>query len=199
MPTFLHVGCGPLRKNQTTRGFDTPEWTEVRLDIDPQVQPDIIGTMTDMSAAPDGFADAIYSAHNLEHVFQFEVPRVLAEFKRVLKPDGFLIATCPDLQAVAVLVADGQLNEPAYESSGGPISPLEILYGHRRSLEEGHMHMAHKCGFTRGVLTEALGRAGFASVGVVRRPGAFELWAVASKSERTEAELRGLAAQHFPQ
>ena len=39
MPVFLHVGCGGKRKPQTTRGFNTPEWDEVRLDIDPSVAP----------------------------------------------------------------------------------------------------------------------------------------------------------------
>ncbi len=39
MKTFLHVGCGPKRKNQTTRGFNTPDWTELRLDIDAGVAP----------------------------------------------------------------------------------------------------------------------------------------------------------------
>ena len=35
MPKVLHVGCGPKRKDQTTRGFNTPQWDELRLDIDP--------------------------------------------------------------------------------------------------------------------------------------------------------------------
>ena len=34
MPTFLHIGCGPKRKPQTTRGFNTDAWTELRFDID---------------------------------------------------------------------------------------------------------------------------------------------------------------------
>ncbi len=64
MKTFLHVGCGPKRKNQTTQGFNTPDWTELRLDIDARVAPDIIGTMTDMSAVADASVDAIFSSHN---------------------------------------------------------------------------------------------------------------------------------------
>ncbi len=67
MKSFLHVGCGPKRKDRTTRGFNTPEWTEIRLDIDASVQPDVIGTMTDMSAVASGSVDAIYSSHNIEH------------------------------------------------------------------------------------------------------------------------------------
>jgi len=49
MPTLLHAGCGAKRKDQTTRGFNTPEWHELRLDINPSVAPDVVGTMTDMA------------------------------------------------------------------------------------------------------------------------------------------------------
>jgi len=51
MQTFLHVGCGPKRKDQTTRGFNTPDWAELHLDIDPSVKPDIVGTMLDMASS----------------------------------------------------------------------------------------------------------------------------------------------------
>jgi len=44
MKTFLHVGCGPKRKDRTTAGF--AEWNELRFDIDDSVQPDLVGTMT---------------------------------------------------------------------------------------------------------------------------------------------------------
>ena len=95
MPTFLHIGCGPKRKEQTTRGFNTADWNELRLDIDASVAPDITGTMTDMSALADASVDAIFSSHNIEHLYPHEVPVALAEFKRVLKPDGFAVITCP--------------------------------------------------------------------------------------------------------
>ena len=53
MKTFLHVGCGHNHKDLTTSGFNTPEWKELRLDIDKNVSPDIIATMTDMSPLAD--------------------------------------------------------------------------------------------------------------------------------------------------
>ena len=34
MKTFLHVGCGPQRKNQTTPSFAGEDWKELRFDID---------------------------------------------------------------------------------------------------------------------------------------------------------------------
>lgn len=121
MKTFLHVGCGPKHKDRTTKGFNTPEWLEQRLDIDEQVKPDIVGTMTDMSAVLDASMDAIFSSHNIEHLYPHEVSVALAEFKRVLNPEGFAVITCPDLQSVCALVAQDKLTEPAYTSPAGPL------------------------------------------------------------------------------
>jgi len=47
----------------------TKGWKEIRLDIDPANAPDILGTMLDMPAVADGSVDAIYSSHNIEHLY----------------------------------------------------------------------------------------------------------------------------------
>lgn len=200
MKTFLHVGCGQKTQNQTTSGFASAlEWSELRFDIDPSVSPDIEGTILEMSGVPDASVDAIFSSHNIEHVYPHEVPVALCEFIRVLRPDGFVILTCPDLQSVAALIAEDKLTHSAYESPAGPITPLDILYGHRVSMAAGNLYMAHKCGFTKTVLQGTLLEAGFSSVGTLSRGHPFyDLWAVASKRERTEIELRELAAGHLP-
>lgn len=200
MPTFLHVGCGPKRKDRTTRGFNTPEWQEQRLDIDASVQPDIVGTMLDMSALADAAVDAVFSSHNIEHLYPHEVPLALAEFKRVLRPGGFVVITCPDLQSVCQLVAEDKLTDPAYVSPAGPIAPLDILYGHRPPMAKGNLYMAHRCGFTQKVLTGTLRAAGFAAMGAMRRAHPhYDLWALASVGDMPESALRALAALHFPQ
>ena len=198
MKTFLHVGCGPKRKEQTTRGFKAAVWTELRLDVDPSVKPDIIGSMTDMSAVASASVDAIFSSHNIEHLYPHEVPLALAEFKRVLRSTGFVVITCPDLQSVCALVAQDKLLDPAYVSSAGPITPLDILYGHRPPMARGNLFMAHRCGFTQKVLTRTLQESGFPAVAGLRRERAFELWALATIAPLEEAELRQLAAEHFP-
>lgn len=199
MKTFLHVGCGPKRKDQTTRGFNASEWQEQRLDIDENVKPDIVGTMLDMSAVPDGSMDAIFSSHNIEHLYPHEVPLALAEFKRVLKPEGFVVITCPDLQSVCALIGEDKLTEPAYTSPAGPIAPLDILYGHRPQLAQGNLYMAHRCGFTQKVLTGTLQGGGFATVAANRRGHPFyDLWALATVAPMEEGELRALAVEHFP-
>ncbi len=198
MRTLLHVGCGALRKNNTTRGFNTDEWKELRLDIDEAVQPDIVGTMTDMSGVPDASVDAVFSSHNIEHLYAHEVPVALSEFLRVLKPDGFAIITCPDLQSVCALVAQGKLVDPAYHTAQGiPIAPIDILYGWRAPMAQGNLYMAHRCGFTEDVLRGTLLGAGFNGVGTLARPENFDLWAVASKSTLSEQDLKRLGAEYF--
>ena len=200
MKQFLHVGCGPKRKDRTTKGFNTPDWTEIRLDIDPSVSPDVIGSMTGMSAVPSESVDAIYSSHNIEHLYPHEVPMALAEFLRVLKPDGLFVVTCPDLQSVCALIAQDKLTEAAYSSPAGPIAPLDILYGHRPAMAQGNLYMAHRCGFTQKVLSGTLQASGFKSIATMARGKApfFDLFALASKSERSEADMRELATLHFP-
>lgn len=200
MTSFLHVGCGQKRKDKTTNGFNSNDWTEIRLDIDPAAKPDVIGTMTDMSAVLTASVDAVYSSHNIEHLYPHEVPLALAEFLRVLKPDGFFVVTCPDLQSVCKLVAEDKLTDAAYSSPAGPISPLDILYGHRPSMADGNLFMSHRCGFTQKVLSATLQSAGFRSNVTMARGQApfFDLFALASKSDRSEVELRELAKLHFP-
>lgn len=198
MKTFLHVGCGPKHKDQTTRGFNTPDWLERRLDIDASVKPDVVGTMTDMSAVPSGSVQAVFSSHNIEHLYPHEVPLALTEFLRVLDEEGFAVITCPDLQSVCQLVAEDKLTEPAYVSPAGPIAPLDILYGHRPPMARGNLFMSHRCGFTRKVLLGTLQAAGFKSVAAMARPKHFDLWALATKTVMDEAALRELAAAHFP-
>jgi hypothetical protein len=60
----LHVGCGECEELHPT--FRAPGWREVRLDIDPEVQPDIVASIVSMPMVPSGSVDAVYSSHNLE-------------------------------------------------------------------------------------------------------------------------------------
>jgi len=200
MKFLLHVGCGVKRKAQTTPGFSSDVWTEVRLDIDSSVKPDVTGTMTDMSGVATGSMDAVFSSHNIEHLYPHEVPVALAEFLRVLGQDGFVVITCPDLQSVCALIAQDKLTDMAYSSPAGPIAPIDILYGHRPSMSRGNLYMAHRSGFTQKVLGGTLRGVGFQSVATKSRGRApfFDLWALASKSQRTQDEMRSLAAEHFP-
>ena len=136
--------------------------------------------MTDISGLAHGSVDAIYSSHNIEHLYPQEVPIALREFLRVLHHDGFIVITCPDLQSICALVAENRLTEAAYISPAGPIAALDMLYGHRAALSQGHFSMSHRTGFTRDTLERALKDAGFGGVAVIARPEQFALWALAT-------------------
>ena len=189
MKTFLHVGCGPVIKSQIP-GFKEDDWTEIRFDIDKNVNPDIEGTLTDMSQVETGSVDAIYSSHNIEHVYPHEVPIVLNEFYRVLKADGMVVLVCPDLQSVCESVVVDKLIDPLYISTEGPISPLDIIYGHGQAIKHGNEYMAHKCGFTYSVLDNFFADVGFETRYGGRRKQQWDLFIVAFKQAKSEDDAK---------
>lgn len=69
----LRVGVGHRQNGAPLPAvLRTTEWKAVRLDIDPANKPDILGSMLDMPAVTDASVDAVYSAHNIEHVFRMK-------------------------------------------------------------------------------------------------------------------------------
>jgi SAM-dependent methyltransferase len=177
----LHVGCGPYNPENLHERFRDPGWREVRLDIDSGVQPDIVGTIVSMPDVPTGAVDAVWSSHNLEHVYSHEVPVVLREFLRVLSPRGFALITVPDLRNAARSIAKGQLEEALYVSPAGPISALDMVYGHRAAIQRGNEYMAHRTGFTARSLSTKLSQAGFEQVSVTDKADR-ALWAEGRKA-----------------
>jgi len=109
------VGCGQYNAYALHPVFQAGNWQEIRLDLNPDVQPDIVASITDLEPVADESMGAVWSSHNIEHLYTHEVPIALREFYRVLKPEGFLLATLPDLQQVAEQVSQGNLEETLYE------------------------------------------------------------------------------------
>ena len=77
MKQLLHVGCG--RKSALGQPlFPAAHWQETTLDIVPGLRPDIVASMTDMPMVPDDRFDAVFSSHNLEHLFPHELKKALS-------------------------------------------------------------------------------------------------------------------------
>jgi SAM-dependent methyltransferase len=177
----LHVGCGVPNPNKLHPEFRSPDWRELRLDIDRQVDPDVVGTIVDLSNVPPASVDAVWSSHNIEHIHAHEVPRALQGFFQVLKPGGAAVIATPDLQWAAQQIARGNLDGTVLNSELGDITPLDIVYGHGGSIEAGNDFMMHNTGFTARTLTARLKAAGFEQVRMERR--GFELRARALRPE----------------
>lgn len=150
----LHVGCG---------GHALPswlgDWEEVKLDINSDVEPDIVASMTDLGEI--GEFDLIYSSHCLEHLHPWEVEKALSEFLRVLSTGGKLLLVLPDLEDVR------PTNEVLFVADCGPVTGLDMYFGHAESLKT-NVYMQHKTGFVKETLIEALTKAGFTGVVVNR-------------------------------
>jgi SAM-dependent methyltransferase len=187
----LNAGSGSRAARQLHPAFREPGWQEVRIDVDAGVEPDVVGSVTDMTDAfADRTFDAIWSSHVLEHLFAHQVPLALAEFHRVLKPDGFALITSPDLETVGELIATHGLSRAVYVSSAGPITPLDMLFGHGASIARGKEAMAHKTGFVSASLGNLLVEVGFASA--LARREKYDLWALALMSEADEGKIRAM-------
>ena len=203
MKTFLNVGCGPLYKSKI-KGFDNDDWKEIRFDIDENVNPDIVGTLTDMKLVKTGSVDAIHSAYNIDHIYPHEVPVALKEFHRVLNDEGIVFIRCPDIQTVCEAIVQDKLLEPLYELPGrkGKITiyPIDIMFGHRKEISDGNEYMRKKCGFTYSVLDKVFFEAGFKSRYGGRIPflNGGELALAAFKKEKPEEEIIKIANPFFP-
>ena len=187
---LLNAGSGPIGGiDRLPAFFRSSEWREVRLDINPAAQPDIVASIVDLSSIKPQSIDAIWCSHNLEHLYDHQVVPALREFLRILKPDGFLYLKVPDLQVITEFIAANGADKVAYESTAGPITPLDMIYGHRASVAAGNLHMAHHTGFTPSTLERSLEAAGF-PFGVLKRQAYMEVSALAFKSASDESGRR---------
>jgi hypothetical protein len=193
-PVFINAGCGSM-ENSRLPGFFS-KWRQIRVDVDPGWQPDVVANISDLSVIPNATADAVWSAHCVEHLFAHQVPLALAEFRRVLLGSGFACIIVPDLQAIAQWIATDRVHETIYESPAGPVTAHDMLWGFGQAIAQGHSAMAHHCGFTPTLFLKCLQEAGFAEI-VLRRKSNLELVALAlpqisESSERREALMADL-------
>jgi hypothetical protein len=188
---LVNLGSGPREAISLPAYFN--DWKQLRVDVDPSVEPDIVADLTDLSPIPDSHADAVWASHCIEHLYEHQVMTALNEFRRVVRDDGFVCVIVPDLQAVANYVAADRLNEPIYDSPAGPITPHDIFFGYGAAIASGRTSMAHRCGFTPGVLQKYFEQLTFGEVVLRRREESLELVALARvQSPQDEDEREAL-------
>ncbi|MCW2286615.1 SAM-dependent methyltransferase [Rhodoblastus acidophilus] len=173
---ILNAGSGARMAGRLPAIFNEQEWTEVRLDISPANEPDIVGSIVDMRAqVGDAAVDVLYSSHAIEHLYAHEVIPAFREFRRVLKPGGVAIVTCPSLLAICRFILAEGAEAIAYDSPAGAIRPIDMLYGHSEFIANGATAMAHRTGFTGQRLGRVAMNAGFSEVRVIEG-GCFDIW-----------------------
>lgn len=93
----LHLGCG----RRYIPGF-------VHVDAKPAPHVDIVGPVEHLPLH-DASASLIYASHLLEHFDRHTYKAVLAEWFRVLKPEGMLRLAVPDFAACAAIYYESGL------------------------------------------------------------------------------------------
>jgi SAM-dependent methyltransferase len=197
MPTVLNLGCGPKGDAPLPALFDG--WAEIRVDSEPAVDPDYVGSMVDLRMIDDAAVDAVFCSHSLEHLPLHQVQTALGEIRRVLRGDGIFVAVVPNLEGCARAILADRLHLVVAESPAGPITPHDMIYGLTAALAAGHDGMAHRCGFTPTMLQAELERA-FPEVAVRRRDERNEIVGVArkTKGQGIDPELDALVPRTDP-
>jgi SAM-dependent methyltransferase len=130
----------------------------VNVDSRSESGPDVVSDVRDLSFADEHAYDVVRASHVLEH-FEFpEMAAVLAEWRRVLRPGGYLVVCVPNNRAIAwrtiVRPKGMRLDDATY--ANGWIQGLFAL-----QLEPA---MRHKAVFDRKSLTKLLAANGFTVV-----------------------------------
>ena len=174
----LNAGCGYAALMDSPYGWEFQGWDELRLDCDQRTKPHICNNILDMHGVSDGCVDAVYSCHTLEHLYTSAVIYALKEFWRVLKPGGFVSLFLPDFEKVAKIILDGNVDRVLYKSSGGPIRPVDIVFGYEGAIKDAPL-MMHKTLITVDLITQRLKKAKFEKIDITRDN--IDIWVKAFK------------------
>ncbi len=148
-PVKLHLGCGP-------NIFE--DWINVDGDYCAGQPGVTIHNLTDPYPVPDNSIDEILSVHVIEHIMPDKVPNMILEWRRILKPGGFVATEWPDLLKMCKFIVD---------------DPSRLYSDNRKILKQGiagifgniaryqDVAMMHKWGYSADSLSKIFKDCGF--------------------------------------
>lgn len=132
-----------------------PGWQNTLLDKSDRLLPGgaRVHIVADVKALPidDDTYDEVRSWQVLEHLFQADGMRAVAEFFRVLKPGGVLDIEVPDLDGIVSAWIDGSVSRHELTSN---------LYGDGFVMPDQDLNV-HRWGYTEETLYVLLSKTGF--------------------------------------
>lgn len=143
VPIKLNLGgAGEGKASYRVPGFLT-------VDLRNEGDTDVVSDVSDLSMFKDSSVEEIYSSNVLEHFPHVDTVKVLKEWCRVLKPQGKLWLSVPDLMAsMRLLQREGQTEWVTYLLYGDQLHPLNF----------------HYINFSFGYLAQKVVEAGFSDI-----------------------------------
>jgi predicted SAM-dependent methyltransferase len=137
---IVDLGCGKPEDS-----YSTNEGQILRVDIRDDCKPDF---RCDLRRTPfaTGEFDIVFSSHTLEHFARTELPEVLDEWVRIMKPEGEMRLLLPNLEWAAQHIMNHEVDNDV----------LNVLYG-AQTYDENF----HKVGFTSQIIEQLLAERGF--------------------------------------
>lgn len=147
----LHIGGEEVK----------PDWKI--LNILPKPGVDFLGDISDLSQFDDGCCEEIYASHVVEHIPQQNALNALKGIHRLLKPNGKLYVSVPDLDILCHLFIS-------------PLAPPDMKFHAMRMMFGGQTnpHDFHYFGWNQQFLFEFLRQAGFRNAERVEQFGLFK-------------------------
>lgn len=176
VPAWLDPGLEDERLRLHLGGWQVrPGWKILNIQQRPGV--DFIGDCCDLSRFAAGSVSAVYASHVLEHLsHQGELPRALAEIRRIMIPDGILLMSVPDLEILCSLFLDKTLD------TNERLRVMSMMFG-----GQVDSYDFHKVGLWREYVAYLLRQAGFRRVNQVPEFGIF------SDASRTTVRGRSIS------
>lgn len=139
----VNVGCGRMVLDG---------WINCDVQVSPRAKrpPELICDAKSIPL-PDSSADELMALHLVEHFFRWEIPEVLAEWKRLLKPGGLLVLELPNIEAACKNLLAGMDDQMG-------MWPLYGDWSHRDP------YMMHKHGYTPRTIEALVAECGFKSI-----------------------------------
>jgi predicted SAM-dependent methyltransferase len=139
LPRKANLGCG-WDKREGFLNIDLHEWHK----------PDLVGDVTNLPELPSGHFTYLLAQDVLEHLERSKVPVALAEWARLLAPDGTIELRLPSVLHLMQLLA-----KPEYRPAEKATEILHLLFG--TQAYTGDFHLS---GFTPTLLVALMRDAG---------------------------------------
>ena len=157
IPASVYASTKKLNLGSSNR----PIPNYINVDVLEERNPDIVCDVSRLDFASSDEFDLVRASHILEHFYAEEAPRILAEWRRVLKTGGYLVLCVPNWQAIAWRTI---LRPSEYDLEEATDKPRWINGIFALDLPP---EFRHKVIFTKRSLSKLLTESGFQVVGVL--------------------------------